>query len=43
VRSVRINVRKLDVIEGEVGIEIRRERVSGSADARPIGVVDRGA
>ena len=42
VRSVRINVRKLDVIEGEVGIEIRRERASGSADARAIGVVDRG-
>jgi dihydroneopterin aldolase len=43
VRTVRINIRKLDVIEGEVGIEIRRERASGSADARPIGVVDRGA
>jgi (5-formylfuran-3-yl)methyl phosphate synthase len=43
VRSVRINVRKLDVIKGEVGIEIRRERASGSADARPIGLVDRGA
>jgi hypothetical protein len=42
VRSVRINVRKLDVIEGEVGIEIRRERASGSADARAIGLVDRG-
>jgi dihydroneopterin aldolase len=42
VRSVRINVRKLDVIEGEVGIEIRRERASGSADARAIGAVDRG-
>ena len=35
VRSVRVNIRKLDVIEGEVGIEIRRERASGSADARP--------
>ena len=43
VRSVRVNVRKLDVIEGEVGIEIRRERASGSADARSIGAVDRGA
>jgi dihydroneopterin aldolase len=43
VRSVRVNLRKLDVIEGEVGIEIRRERASGSADTRPVGVVDRGA
>jgi dihydroneopterin aldolase len=43
VRSIRVNIRKLDVIEGEVGIEIRRERASGSADARPVGVVDRGA
>jgi (5-formylfuran-3-yl)methyl phosphate synthase len=43
VRSVRVNIRKLDVIEGAVGIEIRRERASGSADARPVGVVDRGA
>ena len=31
VRSVRVNIRKLDVIEGEVGIEIRRERASGSS------------
>ena len=43
VRNVRVNIRKLDVIEGEVGIEIRRERASGSADARPVGLVDRGA
>jgi dihydroneopterin aldolase len=43
VRSVRVDIRKLDVIEGVVGIEIRRERVSGSADARPVGGVDRGA
>ena len=43
VRSVRVNIRKLDVIEGVVGIEIRRERASGSADVRPVGVVDRGA
>ena len=43
VRSVRVNIRKLDVIEGEVGIEIRRERASGSADVRPVSVVDRGA
>ena len=43
VRSVRVNIRKLDVIEGAVGVEIRRERASGSADARPIGLVDRGA
>ena len=43
VRTVRVNIRKLDVIEGEVGVEIRRERASGSADVRPVGVVDRGA
>jgi dihydroneopterin aldolase len=42
-RSVRVNIRKLDVIEGAVGIEIRRERASGSADVRPVGVLDRGA
>jgi FolB domain-containing protein len=43
VRSVRVNIRKLDVIEGAVGVEIRRERASVSADVRPVGVVDRGA
>ena len=43
VRSIRVSIRKLDVIEGEVGIEIRRERASGSAEARPLGVIDRGA
>jgi len=43
VRSIRVNIRKLDVIEGEVGIEIRRERASGSSEVRPVGVVDRGA
>jgi dihydroneopterin aldolase len=43
VRTVRVNIRKLDVIEGAVGIEIRRERASGSADVRPVGFVDRGA
>jgi (5-formylfuran-3-yl)methyl phosphate synthase len=43
VRTVRVNIRKLDVIEGEVGIEIRRERASGSADVQPVGVLDRGA
>jgi (5-formylfuran-3-yl)methyl phosphate synthase len=41
VRSVRVNVRKLDVIGGAVGIEIRRERASGSAGARPVGVVSK--
>src|ERR1700734_1040149 len=35
VRSVRVNIRKLDVIEGAVGVEIRRERASGWADGRP--------
>jgi len=43
VRSVRVNIRKLDVIDGAVGIEIRRERASGSSEVRPVGVVDRGA
>ena len=43
VRSVRVGIRKLDVIEGAVGVEIRRERASGSADVRPVGVIDRGA
>jgi (5-formylfuran-3-yl)methyl phosphate synthase len=42
-RSIRVNIRKLDVIDGAVGVEIRRERASGSADVRPIGVIDRGA
>ena len=43
VRSVRVSIRKLDVIEGEVGVEIRRERGSGAADVRPSGALDRGA
>ena len=43
VRSIRVNIRKLDVIDGAVGVEIRRERASGSADVRPVGLVDRGA
>lgn len=34
VRSVRVNVQKLDVIKGVVGVEIRRERASSSAHAR---------
>ncbi len=41
VRSIRVNIRKLDVIEGAVGVEIRRERASSSADARPIGLIAR--
>lgn len=41
VRSIRVNVRKLDVIGGEVGIEIRRQRPSGSAGARPVGVLSK--
>jgi dihydroneopterin aldolase len=43
VRNVRVNIRKLDVIEGQVGIEIRRERSSGAGDVRVVGVVERGA
>ena len=31
VRSIRVSIRKLGVIEGEVGIEIQRDRASGSA------------
>jgi dihydroneopterin aldolase len=34
VRSVRINVRKMDVIDGAVGVEIVRERNSSLAEAR---------
>ena len=33
VRSVRVSVRKTDVIDGSVGIEIHRERASGSAES----------
>ena len=43
VRSVRVNVQKLDVINGSVGVEIRRERAAGSADARSLGLVARSA
>ena len=43
VRSIRVKVRKLDVIEGEVGIEIRREHASSFSAVRPVGAVDRGA
>jgi (5-formylfuran-3-yl)methyl phosphate synthase len=32
VRSIRVSVRKIDVIDGAVGIEIHRERVSGAAE-----------
>jgi (5-formylfuran-3-yl)methyl phosphate synthase len=38
VRSVRINARKLDVIDGSVGVEIRRERAGSAAEARPASV-----
>ena len=34
VKHVRVKVEKLDVIEGAVGVEIRRERAAGAADAR---------
>ncbi len=43
VRSVRVNVQKLDVINGSVGVEIRRERAASSADARSLGLVARSA
>jgi len=38
VRSVRVNVQKLDVIEGSVGVEIRRERAASMAEVQPFGV-----
>ncbi|HXZ17237.1 MAG TPA: (5-formylfuran-3-yl)methyl phosphate synthase [Roseiarcus sp.] len=38
VRSVRVSVRKIDVIEGAVGVEIHRERSSSAAESRPLGV-----
>jgi hypothetical protein len=41
VRSVRVNVQKLDVIVGAVGVEIRRERAASSADALSLGLVVR--
>ena len=43
VRSVRVNVQKLDVIDGSVGVEIRRERAASSADARSLGMVVKSA
>ncbi len=39
VQSVRVNVQKLDVIAGSVGVEIRRERAASVADARSLGLV----
>jgi len=38
VRSVRVSVRKIDVIEGAVGVEIHRERSSSAAESCPLGV-----
>jgi (5-formylfuran-3-yl)methyl phosphate synthase len=43
VRSVRVNVRKLDVVKGSVGVEIRRDRAASVADARSLGLALRGA
>ena len=39
VQRVRVNVQKLDVIEGSVGVEIRRERAASVVDARSLGLV----
>ena len=39
VRSIRVNARKLDVIDGSVGVEIHRERPSGASDARVAGLL----
>ncbi len=38
VRSVRVSVRKMDVIDGAVGVEIRRERSSSAAESPLYGV-----
>jgi len=38
IRAVRVSVRKLDVIDGSVGVEIRRERASGTSASRLGGV-----
>lgn len=42
VRSVRVCVRKLDVIEGSVGVEIRRERSASMADVQSLLFAGRG-
>jgi (5-formylfuran-3-yl)methyl phosphate synthase len=39
VQSVRVNVQKLDVIKGSVGVEIQRERAASIADPRSLGLV----
>ncbi len=41
VRSVRINVSKLDVVDGAVGVEIRRERAAASANERPLDIISK--
>ncbi len=41
VRSVRVSVRKIDVIDGAVGIEIHRERASGAAESHLYGLASR--
>jgi len=38
VRAVRVKVRKLDVIDGSVGVEIKRERAAGASGSRPAGL-----
>jgi len=38
VRRVRVNVQKLDVVEGSVGVEIRRERAASMTEVQPFGV-----
>ena len=39
VRGVRVKIQKLDVIEGAVGVEIRRERASSMTEVQPLGIV----
>ncbi len=39
VERVRVNMQKLDVIKGSVGVEIRRERSARVADAQSLGLV----
>lgn len=43
VRSVRVSVRKIDVIDGAVGIEIHRERAAGAAEGHLYGLASRTA
>jgi (5-formylfuran-3-yl)methyl phosphate synthase len=43
VRSLRVSVRKIDVIDGSVGVAISRDRPSAAADSHGVGAVARAA